>query len=130
MSDPNTRPERFAGADPSLDLPPVLPTAEAVAFPAVTSEGLTPLRVPAMSREEAARRVAEIEAASRANPSSTPISVRMTAPAPAVDAVDVSLRVGVIIAVGLILAAMAWGVMTMVRGVEGRVGRVELSAPN
>lgn len=131
MSDPRLRPESPSAApDPVLGVPVVpgaVPPPSPVAFPNVTSEGVTPLRVAAMSREEALRRKALLETAATAT-APTPISVRVVHPAePAEDAVDATLRIAVLGMTIAVIAAMAWGVVQLARGLTDRSATIEIT---
>lgn len=134
MSDPRLRSESPSAApDPVLGVPVVpgaVPAPSPVAFPNVTSEGVTPLRVAAMTREEALRRKALLEAAADvvATTAPTPISVKVVRPAaPAEDAVDLTLRVAVLGMAVAVIAAMAWGVVQFARGLTERPATIEIT---
>lgn len=134
MSDPRLRPEAPSAApDPVLGVPVVpgaAPAPAPLAFPAVTSEGDTPLRVAAMSREEAQRRRALLDAAAQvaATTAPTPITVKVVRPAaPAEDAVDTTLRLAVLGMAVAVIAAMAWGAVQFARGLAERPTRIEIT---
>jgi len=129
MSDASARSTPAVRADIPL-VPPVLPQSEPLAFPAVTSEGITPLRVPAMSREEAAMLAAELEAKSAAFPSSTELRVRVVnLPVPEADRVQAGLRATMIVAIVAMVGMLLGGLLMIGRGLgASRTESVQVDA--
>ena len=126
MSDVSPRSTPVTGKDAPAT-PVAHPPAHPLDFPAVTSEGVTPLRVPAMSRAEASRLAAELEAKSAAHPSSTELRVRMVhPPVPEVDRVETGLRIAMMVGVAVVVGVLLWGVVTIGRGLESRMANVQV----